>query len=289
MEAGLLNGKTAVVTGGAGGIGGAVCDLFAAEGANIVVADIDRERTRVVVERVRARGRKAVSVVADLTKKAGIARLFKTTQARFGGADILINGLGRSAGRIGRFEDQSEADWQADYEMNLLHVFRATHAFLPGMKERGWGRIVNFSSVEGIRSAPSFAVYSCFKRAVDGFTKSLAVDVARHGVLVNSVAVDKTKTYQVGFYALPDEYAQLAGTWIPAGRYGEPMDVAKAVLFLASDLNTWIVGHTLVTDGGTLAAGGWFRTPKRWTNQPLLTQYIEKDSKINEGRPPMVQ
>jgi NAD(P)-dependent dehydrogenase (short-subunit alcohol dehydrogenase family) len=289
LQAGLLQGKVAVVTAGAGGICGAVCDLFADEGADLVVADIDRERTRQVVERVKAKGRKAVPVVADLTKKAGIERLFRTTEKEFGGADILINGLGKSVGRIGSFEDQGEADWQADYEMNLLHVFRATHAFLPRMKERGWGRIVNFSSVEGIRSAPSFTVYSCFKRAVDGFTKSLAVDVARHGVLVNSVAVDKTKTYQVGFYELPDEYARLAGTWIPAGRYGEPIDVAKAVLFLASDLNTWVVGHTLVTDGGTLAAGGWFRTPKRWTNQPLLTQYIEGDPKINERRPLMVQ
>jgi NAD(P)-dependent dehydrogenase (short-subunit alcohol dehydrogenase family) len=289
VEGGLLTGRVAVVTGGAGGIGGAVCDLFAGEGADVVVGDIDRERTRQVVERVRAKGRRAVPVVADLTKKAGINRLFKTTTREFGGADILINGLGKSAGRIGPFEEQTDADWQADYEMNLLHVFRATHAFLPAMKERGWGRIVNFSSVEGIRSAPSFTVYSCFKRAVDGFTKSLAVDVARHGVLVNSVAVDKTRTYQVGFYELPDEYARLAGTWIPAGRYGEPMDVAKAVLFLASDLNTWVVGHTLVADGGTLAAGGWYRTPKRWTNQPLLTQYIEKDPGINERRPVMVQ
>jgi len=289
VEAGLLRGKTAVITGGAGGIGGAVCDLFAGEGANIVIGDIDAGRAREVAERVRAKNGTAVVVVADLTKKAGIAKLFNATRRGFGGADILINGLGKSAGRIGRFEDQTEADWQADYEMNLLHVFRATHAFLPTMKERGWGRIVNFSSVEGIRSAPSFAVYSCFKRAVDGFTKSLAVDVARFGVLVNSVAVDKTKTYQVGFYALPDEYAKLANTWIPLGRYGEPIDVAKAVLFLASDLNTWVVGHTLVTDGGTLAAGGWFRTPKRWTNQPLLTQYIEQDPELNEKRPPMVQ
>lgn len=279
----------AVVTGGAGAICGAVCDLFAAEGADLVVGDIDRERTREVVRRARAAGRRAVPVVADLTKRTGIARLARTVEREFGGADILVNGLGRSAGRVGRFEDQDESDWQADYEMNLLHVLRATHAFLPAMKERGWGRIVNFSSVEGIRSAPSFAVYSCFKRAVDGFTKSLAVDVARHGVLVNSVAVDKTRSHQVGFYELPEEFARLVGTWIPAGRYGEAMDVAKAVLFLASDLNTWVVGHTLVTDGGTLAAGGWFRTPVRWTNQPLLTQYIEGDPEINLARPPMVQ
>jgi NAD(P)-dependent dehydrogenase (short-subunit alcohol dehydrogenase family) len=156
------------------------------------------------------------------------------------------------------------------------------------MKRAGWGRIVNFSSVEGVRSAPALAVYSAFKRAVDGFTKSLAVDLARHGIIVSAVAVDKTRAYQVNHYELPDEYASLAHTWIPAGRYGEPMDVARVVFFLASPLNTWVVGSTVVADGGTLAAGGWFRTPKRWTNQPLLVQYLEQPD-INETRPPAVQ
>jgi NAD(P)-dependent dehydrogenase (short-subunit alcohol dehydrogenase family) len=201
----------------------------------------------------------------------------------------LINGLGHHLATGGPFEQSTEAQWQALYEVNLLHVFRVTQAFVPGMKERGWGRIVNFSSVEGVRSAPALAVYASFKRAIDGFTKSLAVDLARYGILVNALGVDKTKAYQVGFYELPPEYEDLVGTFIPAGRYADGLDVAKAALFLASDLNTWAVGHTLITDGGTLAAGGWFRTPKRWTNQPLLTQYIEKDPAINERRPPMVQ
>lgn len=284
----LLAGKVAVVTAGAGAIGGAICELFASEGADVVVADVDRERTREVVRRVRALRRRALPVVADLTRERGVGRLLRATTARFGGADILINCLGHSAGTVGPFEKTTEEQWQRLYETNLLHVFRATRAFLPGMKARGWGRIVNFSSVEGIRSAPSFAVYSAFKRAVDGFTRSLAVDVARCGVLVNSIAVDKTRSNEVGFYELPPEYARLTGTWIPAGRYGEAVDVAKAALFLASDLNTWVVGHILVADGGTLAAGGWFRTPKRWTNQPLLVQYLE-DPALNDRRPIMVQ
>jgi NAD(P)-dependent dehydrogenase (short-subunit alcohol dehydrogenase family) len=156
------------------------------------------------------------------------------------------------------------------------------------MKRNGWGRIVNFSSVEGVRSAPALAVYSAFKRAVDGFTKSLAVDLARDGIVVSAVAVDKTRAYQVNHYELPEDYAQLAHTWVPAGRYGEAEDVARVVLFLASPLNTWVVGSTVVADGGTLSAGGWFRTPKRWTNQPLLVQYFEEPD-VNESRPPAVQ
>jgi 2-hydroxycyclohexanecarboxyl-CoA dehydrogenase len=285
----LLEGKVAVVTGGAGGIGGAICTLFAEHGADVVIADIDRGRTREVAKGVRKHGRRAVSVVADLTKKRGVDRLVKATAEQFGRADILVNGLGHHLSTGGPFENSTEAQWQALYEVNLLHVFRVTQAFVPGMKKRGWGRIVNFSSVEGVRSAPALAVYASFKRAIDGFTKSLAVDLARHGILVNALGVDKTKAYQVGFYELPPEYEKLVETFIPAGHYAEGLDVAKVALFLASDLNTWVVGHTVIADGGTLSAGGWFRTPKRWTNQPLLTQYIETDPAINERRPPMVQ
>lgn len=289
LDSRLLEGRVAVVSGGAGAIGGAICTLFAAHGADVVVADIDLDRTRAVAADIRAMGRKSLGVVTDLRRRQGVDKLVRETMKRFGRADVVINGLGHHLATGGPFEDSTEAQWQALYEVNLLHVFRVTQAFVPGMKERGWGRIVNFSSVEGVRSAPALAVYAAFKRAVDGFTKSLAVDLARHGILVNALGVDKTKAHQVGFYELPSEYERLVGTFIPAGRYAEGIDVAKAALFLASDLNTWVVGHTLIADGGTLSAGGWYRTPKRWTNQPLLTQYIEDDPAINEARPPMVQ
>jgi NAD(P)-dependent dehydrogenase (short-subunit alcohol dehydrogenase family) len=289
LERELLEGKTAVVTAGAGAIGAAVCELFAAEGADLVVGDIDRERTEAVVERAKARGRKAIAVVGDLTTRQGMDVLVKATFDSFGGTDILVNGIGEAIGGRGPFEDNTEEQWQGLYETNLLHIIRATHAFLPEMKNRGWGRIVSYSSVEGVRSAPYFAVYTAFKGAINSFTRSLAVDIARYGILMNSVAIDKTKAFQTGFYELPPEYARLVGTWIPAGRYGEGADIARATLFLASDLNTWVVGHTLVADGGTLAAGGWFRTTKTWTNQPLLTQWLEEDPAVNDARPPMVQ
>lgn len=285
---GLLDGRIAVVTAGAGAIGDAICVLFAREGADLVVADSDAGRTRETVARVRRLGRRAIPVVADITNKRGMARLIRATADGFGRADILINGLGHHLGTGGPFEDSREDQWQALYEVNLLHLFRTCHAFIPGMKERGWGRIVNFSSVEGIRSAPALAVYAAFKRAVDGFTKSLAVDLARYGILVNALAVDKTRSHQVDFYELPPEYERLVPTFIPAGRYADGIDIAKAALFLASDMNTWVVGHTLVTDGGTLSAGGWYRTPKRWTNQPVLAQYVEDDA-ANDSRPKMLQ
>lgn len=284
----LLAGRVAVVTGGGGAIGASLCRLLARTGCTVVCADIDATRVATVVDEVRQAGARAEGVAADLTTADGVTELYDRTAGAFGDVDILVNGLGEHLASAGRFEDGTEQLWQDLYEVNLLHVLRATKAFLPGMRARGWGRIINFSSVEGIRAAPALAVYTAFKRAVDGFTKSLAVDVARDGVLVNAIAVDKTRAYQTDHYRLPEEYARLAGVWIPAGRYAEPEDVARLALFLVSPWNTWVVGQTVAADGGTLSAGGWYRTPKRWTNQPLLAQYLE-DPDVNEGRPPAVQ
>jgi NAD(P)-dependent dehydrogenase (short-subunit alcohol dehydrogenase family) len=285
----LLHSKVAVVTAAAGGIGSSVTSMLAELGCAVVCADSDADRLAQLTERVvAAGGPPPTTVVADLRTADGIAALEQATFAAHDHVDILINGLGEHLASAGAFEDGTDELWQALYEVNLLHVFRACRAFVPSMKRQGWGRIVNFSSVEGIRSAPDLAVYAAFKRAVDGFTKSLAIEMASHGIVVNAVAVDKTRAYQVGHYELPDEYTRLASVWVPAGRYGEPADVARVVVFLASPLNTWIVGSTVVADGGTLSAGGWFRTPARWTNQPLLVQYFE-DPEINSGRPRSVQ
>jgi NAD(P)-dependent dehydrogenase (short-subunit alcohol dehydrogenase family) len=285
----LLAGRVAVITGAAGAIGGATAEMMAALGAQVVAADIDASRLAALAERVAAAGAPAlIPVAADLCDAGGIAELAAVVRERHGHVDILINGLGEHLASAGPFEHGTEDMWQRLYEVNLLQVFRACREFVPMMKQRGWGRIVNFSSVEGIRAAPSLAVYTAFKRAVDGFTKSLAVELAPDGIVVTAVAVDKTRAFQVGHYELPDEYARLAPVWVPAGRYGEPADVARLVVFLASPMNTWVVGNTVVADGGTLSAGGWLRTPARWTNQPLLVQYFE-DPAINAGRPPAVQ
>lgn len=285
----LLRGRVAVISAAGGAICGAVAELMARAGCQLVCTDIDADRLAALAARIAAEtSQPPVTVVADLRTADGMARLVEETFAAFDHVDILVNGLGEHLASAGTHEESTEEQWQALYEVNLLHVFRACKGFIPSMKERGWGRIVNFSSVEGVRSAPALAVYSAFKRAVDGFTKSLAVDLARHGIVVTAVAVDKTRAYQVNHYELPEEYERLVPTWIPAGRYGEAEDVARVVVFLASPLNTWVVGSTVVADGGTLSAGGWFRTPKRWTNQPLLVQYLEEPG-INDTRPPMVQ
>jgi 2-hydroxycyclohexanecarboxyl-CoA dehydrogenase len=282
----LVEGKVALITGGGGAIARATASALADHGADIVIADIDGDRTAEVVAEVERRGRRSEGVVGDLTADGAVELAVSRAVEAFGRIDILVNALGEHLALAGPFEDSTEAGWDQLYRINVLHVLRACKAVLPGMRERRWGRIINFSSVEGIRAMPNAAPYTAFKGALDSFTKSLGVEVARHGVRVNAIAVDKTRSYQVGFYEMPHEFDPHVPVWVPAGRFGEGDDVASVALFLASDLCSWVVGQTIVADGGTLSAGGWYRTPTRWTNSPLLVQYFEDDASINDDRPP---
>lgn len=281
--------RCAVVTAGAGSIGAACCLALSEDDIDIVVADIDADRSAAVVEEITAQGGTAIAVVADLTEAGGIEELRRAASDRFGAVDILVNGLGHHLRAGGEMEHSTEEQWEALYKINLLHVFRACKVFLPGMRERGWGRIINLTSVEGVRAGPWLAVYTAFKGAVNSFTKSLAVDVAGDGVIVNSIAVDKTKSYQTGFYELSAEFEQFVPVWMPAGRFGEGKDIAAIVRFLAGDDSSWIVGNTIIADGGTVAAGGWFRSPRRWTTAPLMADYLEGGRLVDTDKlPPWV-
>jgi NAD(P)-dependent dehydrogenase (short-subunit alcohol dehydrogenase family) len=287
----LLAGRVALVTGGAGGIGGAVCAAFAGQSAEaVIVVDTDEERIGEVTSSVEARGVRARGIVCDLMDDAQTTDMCARVLADFGRVDVLVNALGHALEPASAFEDTAPELWDKLYRANLRHVFATTHSFLGGMRQRGWGRIVNFSSVEGKRAAPGLAAYTAFKAGVDAFTQSVAVDVAGDGVTVNSVAVDKTLTYQVGYGRFPEAYDRLVPVWVPAGRYGSGPDIAAVVLFLASDLGAFVVGQSITADGGCLAAGGWYRTPTRWVNSPLLVQWFEDDpDAAAAGRPPTLR
>ncbi len=285
MTQDLVAGRVAFVSGGAGAIGAASSARLAANGAAVVVADIDAERVDRVVASIEEHGGRVAGHVADLTADGAVEDALAQAAGRLGPIDILVNALGHHLALSGPFELSTDEGWEALYRVNLLHVMRACRAVIPAMRARGWGRIVNFSSVEGIRAMPQAAPYTAFKGAVDSFTKSLGVELAGDGIRVNAIAVDKTRAHQVNFYDLGEEYDRHVRVWIPAGRYGEGDDVASVVLFLASDLCDWVVGQTIAADGGTLSAGGWYRTPNRWTNSPLLLQYFE-DASDTAARPP---
>jgi 2-hydroxycyclohexanecarboxyl-CoA dehydrogenase len=283
----MLENRGAAIAGGAGSIGGDIARLFATQGARVLVADIAADRVESLVEEIITSGGRAEGFVADLTRPDAMAE-FAARATSLGAADILVNCLGHYLNSVEPFEHTSEQTWQDLYEINLLPVFRACKLFVPGMRERKYGRIINFSSVEGIRASPDLAVYGAFKGAIDAFTRSLAVETAGDNVLVNSIAVDKTRSYQTNFLQVPDEYAHLIPTWVPRGRFANGIDIGKIALFLASDLSDWMVGATLLADGGTVAAGGWYRTPQRWSTQPLLHQYFEAPE-VNQARPRSLQ
>ena len=264
----LLAGRTAVVTGGGGGIGRAISERFAAEGARVVVAEIDADRAHETVEQIVADGGDATAVVIDVTNSEVVTQL----AADAGDVDVLVNNVGHYLTRNNDFLANGPDAWDELYATNLRHVFLCTRAFVDGMIERQRGTIVNVSSVEGFRAIPSRPVYSAFKAAVTGFTRSLAVDLGNSGVRVNAIAPDLIESLQVPYseWVAPED-ADRVPSWVPVGRFGTPDDVAGVALFLASDLAAFVTGTTIHADGGSLAAGGWFRRPNHsWTNRPHL-------------------
>jgi len=270
----LLADRVAVVTGGGGGIGAATAQLFAQHGAQVVLADIDPELARRTADQITTSGGSALAIVTDVRDADQVTDLARSVLDRFGRVDVLVNNVGHWLRHPGNFVDTDPQLWDDLYRVNLHHVFLVTHAFLPAMVDRHGGAIVNVSSVEGMRGYPEDPVYAAFKAAVIHFTRSLAVQVGHDGVRVNAIGPDVTESLQVPYsqWLSAKEQTQWP-QWVPVGRMGVPEDQAGVILFLASDLSAFVTGHTIPTDGGTGAAGGWFRSSRRtdreWTNRPV--------------------
>jgi NAD(P)-dependent dehydrogenase (short-subunit alcohol dehydrogenase family) len=266
-----LEGKFAVVTGGAAGIGGGISRLFADAGATIVLNDIDADLAAATKADIERAGGRAVTVVGDIRELDTIARLRDVAlETGDGRIDVLVNNVGDYRPQ-GLFARTDEAQWDAQYAITLQHVFRCTHAFLPVMQEHGSGVIVNNATVEAFRGIPYNSVYSAFNAGVVAFTRSLAVEVGRDGIRVNAIAPDMADTLQTPAEAmLRGRDPELVTCWIPVGRFGLPEDYAEVVLFLASDASRYVTGHTIPVDGGTLASSGWYGRyqKKGFTNLP---------------------
>lgn len=270
----LLEGKVSLITGAGNGIGAAAAELFAAEGASVFVVDIDGDAARAVTARISAAGGTAWAVTADVRDPVQVTALQQQALADADHVDVLVNNVGHWVHLPPSFAASDPAHWQALYEVNLHHVLLVTHAFLPSMLERASGTVINVSSVEGLRGYPPDPVYAACKAAVVAFTRSLAVQVGAKGIKVNGIAPDLTQTPQSDFERYdPPELADRWPTFLPAGRMGQPIDQARVLLFLASDLSDFLAGTTIPTDGGTHAGGGWFPSKRRrgrsWTNRPF--------------------
>jgi len=269
-----LAGKVAVVTGGGAGIGRAIAETFAACGAAVVIAERDPQRAQDAVAAISARGARALACVGDVTQQAAVDALARETLAAFSRVDVLVNNVGDWLGFTNAFVESTDEQWRALFDANLGAALRCTRALAPAMIARGdGGSIINITTIEAHRGIPGNVMYSAFKAATEGFSRSLALELAPRRIRVNCIAPETTDTPQVPVTSwLPDELKARIPYWIPLGRFGTPDDLAGAALFLASDLSAWVTGTTLQVNGGALAAAGWYRTPKGgWTNTPIVT------------------
>ena len=273
-----LRGRVALVTGGGAGIGRAIVEAYAALGARVVVAEIDAARLADVSQWLATHGRENGidhwATQADVRDDGQVAALVAGIEQRCGSLDVLVNNVGDFLLNIKPFEHTTPADWDALYSINLRHVFAVTRAAIPLLRRAASGAsIINISTIEAFRGIPCCTVYSAFKAAITGFTRSLALELGPAGIRVNAIAPETTETEQVkpSLFIQP-QYREHIPRWIPLGRFGLPSDVAGCAVFLATDLSAWVTGTTLHVDGGALAAGGFYRTPQgQWTNVPVVS------------------
>jgi NAD(P)-dependent dehydrogenase (short-subunit alcohol dehydrogenase family) len=234
----------------------------------VVVAEIDPERASSTVTAIVDGGGSATAVVTDVTDPAAARPLAEAA----GPVDVLVNNVGHYLFPAADFVDSTPEQWGELHRVNLSHVLTVTHAVLPGIIERGrGGSVINLTTVEAFRAKPQSAVYAAYKAAVTQFTKSLAMEVGIHGIRVNAIAPDLTESLQIPYDRwVKADQRHLIPTWVPVGRFGTGDDQAGVALFLASDLGAFVTGTTVHADGGSYAAGGWFRTARGgWTNRPL--------------------
>jgi NAD(P)-dependent dehydrogenase (short-subunit alcohol dehydrogenase family) len=244
-----LKEKVAIVTGGASGIGEAICRGMAGEGANVVVADIAVAQGQKVVEDLTAMGSKAMALKVDVTKSRDVDEMVRSVLNEFGKVDILVNNAGGSPPEKGvYFSDSKEEVWDWTIALNLKGSRNCARAVINHMMERKSGKIVSIASISGIMGTLTKADYSAAKAGIIALTKSLAKEVASYGINVNAVSPGPVETAL--FLSNTEEFKERLRKAIPMGRYASPEDVANMVVFLASDKADYITGQNFIVDGG---------------------------------------
>jgi len=248
-----LDGKVAIVTGGAQGIGRAIAETLAAEGANLVVADLNLAGAAETAERLGEAGTKAIGVKVDVTSEGDTASMAEATVDAFGTIDILVNNAGIFTALVpGPFEEISAADWRRVMDVNTLGVFLCCRAVMPTMKAQGAGRIINLASGTPFKGIPFLLHYVASKGAVVAITRALAREVGGAGVLVNAVAPGFTLSDGVlGNPAQLQALQEVSNQARTIVRDQYPSDIVGAVKFFAGPDSSFITGQSLVVDGGS--------------------------------------
>jgi len=250
-----LQGRVAAITGGALGIGRATARLFAAEGAAVAIGDVDTAGADAVAKEITGRGGRALAVGVDVGAADQVQAFVDRVVAEHGRLDVMFAnaGIAHSA----PFLEHPEAEWHRVLRVNLTGVFLCCQLAARQMVKQGGGRIIATASINGLRGVENLVGYNVAKAGVIELTKTMAVELAKHRVLVNAIAPAQIDTRLTR--SLPEEARQRRVARIPMGRFGDVDEVARAALFLASDDAAFITGHTLAVDGGYLAGGLWSR------------------------------
>jgi 3-oxoacyl-[acyl-carrier protein] reductase len=242
----LLENKVAVVTGSGQGIGRAIALALAAEGADVVISDVVEETGKAVVEEVKALGRKSIFVPCNVAEFEQAKELMDATVAEFGGIDILVNNAGITRDNLAM--RMSDDDWDLVLAINLKGPFNCSKAAIRPMMKRKGGRIINIASIAGVIGNPGQANYSSSKGGLIAMSKTLAKELASRDITVNAVAPGFIRTKMTD--VLDDKVKEQLSGLIPMKRLGEADDIANAVLFLASDLASYVTGQVIQVNGG---------------------------------------
>jgi len=253
-----LQERVTAITGGALGIGRATALAFAAEGALVALGDVELEAAEAVAREIGERGGKAIAVRVDVGDAGQVQAFVERVVAAFGRLDVMFAnaGIAHSA----PFLEHPEAQWHRVLRVNLTGVFLCCQAAARQMvKQGGGGRIITTASINGFRGVENLIGYNAAKAGVIELTRTMAVELAQHSITVNAIAPAQIDTRLTR--SLPEAARRRRIERIPLGRFGEPEDVARAALFLASDDASYVTGHTLAVDGGYLAGGLWSGAP----------------------------
>ncbi|HSY89018.1 MAG TPA: glucose 1-dehydrogenase [Verrucomicrobiae bacterium] len=238
-----------LITGGLTGIGRAAALAFARKGAKVVVAGRRDEAGKALVEELRSLGSEAEFINADVRKEGDVRALVDKTVARFGRLDVAVNNAG-TEGQVGPITDQTAESYAATFDTNVLGVILSMKHEVRVMQGQGSGSIINISSTYGHEAAAGASIYVASKHAVEGITKSVALEIAKSGIRVNAVAPGPTDTGMLTRFTGTAENKAALVTTVPMGRLGLSAELADAIVFIASDEASFITGHILNVDGG---------------------------------------